>query len=461
MISPQIASADPGRGEVFWHGRTPQPALHTTLLEDLDCDVVVVGAGFTGAWAALILSEREPSASIVMIDSGQVSRGASGRAGGFVDPALAHTIGNAESRWPEESAAIVELGNRNMQDIVSTIERENIGCDFRLTGEYDVALRPWQQAQLLEVAGTYERHGQPYELLEGERIRDLVRSPLYRAAIWRPEVALVDPAALNRGLVAAAQRRGVRVYEGTPATKISCRAKGGGMVHVATPEGTVRARHVVVATNAWVGDLLPRLRRRYAPVVTRVAVTERLAAGAWEELGWRGGWGVATGDNLFFYYRPTPDGRILIGGGDGQLAQRSPSSQLDTSELEEQLRATFPQLGGVRIQYRWDGLTAVTTDTSFMLRTQGPAVAVFGYTGLGVAASRFAALLAVEQILSPSSELLRMRFVSRTPWAIPTGPVRTVGVSAVRRALRSADRREGERGLLLRALARAGIDFEV
>lgn len=115
----------------------------------------------------------------------------------------------------------------------------------------------------------------------------------------------------------------------------------------------------------------------------------------------------------------------------------------------------------MRFPYRWDGLTAVTTDTSFMIRSEGPVSAAFGYTGLGVAASRFAAHLAVEGVVAPGSDLLRMEFVRSESYPVPSGPVRAGGVWAVRRALRSADARGGERGVLLRALERAGIDFEV
>lgn len=137
---------------MFWQAGPHAQAPAEPLSGDVFCDFVVVVAGFTGAWAALLLAEREPSASIVMLEAGRIAGGTSGSAGGFVDPALVHTIANAERRWPDESHAIVELGNRNMNDLVSTVEREKIACGLRMSGEYDVALEPWQQEQLEETA---------------------------------------------------------------------------------------------------------------------------------------------------------------------------------------------------------------------------------------------------------------------------------------------------------------------
>jgi glycine/D-amino acid oxidase-like deaminating enzyme len=177
---------------------------------------------------------------------------------------------------------------------------------------------------------------------------------------------------------------------------------------------------------------------------------------------------MSDANNQFHYFRLTADDRILWGGYDavyhagngvGPRYDRRPET---FERLAAQFVRAFPQLAGLGFPYRWGG--AIDTTSTFMVtfgQTMGGRVThALGYTGLGVGASRWAAGVVRDLILRPDSELLELEFVRSTPFPFPPEPIRSVAVNLVRGALDRADRNEGRRGLLLRALDAVGIGFD-
>jgi glycine/D-amino acid oxidase-like deaminating enzyme len=276
---------------------------------------------------------------------------------------------------------------------------------------------------------------------------------------------VLHPAKLAVGLRRVAIERGIAVHERSPVRDL--RVEHDAVVGD-VPGGSVRADRVVVATNAYSGDVLRRTRRHFVPVHDFVLVSDPLSAGQRAEIGWAGREGLADAGNQFHYFRLTADDRVLWGGYDalyrfgGGTDSDFPGADLTYRRLEAHLVQLFPALSGLAFPHRWGGPIATTTRFTpvFGEGLGGRAVYALGYTGLGVAASRFAGQVLADKVTDPSSPLLRLRYTSTAPLPFPPEPLRWAGVQMVRRAIGAADRRQGRRGALLGALDRVGIGFD-
>lgn len=444
-------------------GLTPAGA---PLAGDRRADVVVIGAGFTGLWTALHLIDRGPSLDVVVLEAAVVGHGASGRNGGFVDPSLTHGIHNGLAHFPDEIDELVRLGHENLAGLTAFVREHRIDCHLAPVGVIDVATEPWQLAELEAGLDAYERANERVVLLDAEAVRKEVDSPTYLGGLHRPEGgATVDPGALAHGLARVAVERGVDLHEGSPVVDLASRGAG---VRVRTPGGSVIADRAVLATNAYSHRLLRRTGRWFVPVYDHVLVTAPLTAEQLGRVGWERRQGVADAGNQFHYYRLTPDDRILWGGYDAVyhfgsgVGPRYDHRKRTYDLLARHFRATFPQLDDVRFERWWGGPIATTTrfTVTFGEELAGRVVWALGYTGLGVAASRFAGRVLADKLLDPTSPLLELRFTSTRPVPFPPEPLRWAGVTLTRRAIARADRRDGRRGPWLAALDRAGIGFD-
>ncbi len=457
-----LADAEPA---VFWLDDPERPEPLPAWRGAGEADLVVVGGGYTGLWAALRAKERDPGRDVVLLEAGVCGDQASGRNGGFASASLTHGFGNGQARWPEELEELDRLGAENLRAIGETVERYGIDCHFEETGELLVATAEHQVEELAEVAAAMLAAGHDVRLLDGVQTRAEVASPTYLGALEDTHgTALVEPARLAWGLREACLSLGVRIHEGTPATGLE---RDGAAVAVLTGHGRVRADRVVLATNAF-PPLLRRLRLMTVPVYDYVLMTEPLSAEQRTAIGWSGRQGVGDAANLFHYYRLTRDDRILWGGYDavyrfGSRIDRRIEQQGGThATLAEHFCATFPQLEGLRFSHRWAGVIDTCTRFAAFFGTayDGRVGYALGYTGLGVAATRFGAEVVLDLLDGLDTERTRLRMVRERPLPFPPEPLRYAGVQLTRWSLTRADARDGRRNLWLRALDRAGLGFD-
>lgn len=453
----------------FWlaqaeaEGRRPAP--RAGLDGDREVDLVVVGGGLTGLWAALQALEEEPSRDVLLIDGGRLAWAASGRNGGFCSASLTHGWANGMRRWPTEMPALVRLGRENLDAIEDSVARYGIDCDFDRRGEITVAVAAWQVESLRAVQEVASRLGVRLERLDAAAVRSRVGSPTYLAGLRDPDgTALVDPARLVWGLADAVTRLGGEIVERTRVTGLR---DEGDRVRVETATGAVGARQVILATNAFPSPL-HRVRPFVVPVWDHVLVTEPLTAAQRAALGWHGGEGLSDAGNMFHYYRLTPDGRLLWGGYDAlyyfgsDLSSRRMRRPATEAVLLDHLEQTFPVLSGIGVSHVWAGaIDTCTRFTPFWTRAMGGrAVAVQGFTGLGVGSSRFAAGVCLDLLAGRSSERSGLAMVRRPPLPFPPEPLRWGAITATRKAISRAESRQGRRGPWLRTLDRLGLGFD-
>ncbi len=456
----------------YWLDDANAPDPSPPLRSPLAADLVVVGGGFTGLWAALQAKEEQPGLDVVVLEAGRCGQAASGRNGGFCAASLTHGLENGVSRFPGEIDTLERLGQENLDGIESTVARWNMDCHFERTGELNVATEPYQVEGLKEALDLAQLHGGNPRFLDREELRQEVHSPTYLAGLWDEDgCALVHPSRLASELQRACEALGIRFFEHTRVIGLEDTNGSGGAsarpVRVRTEHGSVSARRVVLATNAEPSPIR-RLRRYIVPVYDYVLMTEPLGPAQMDAIGWKSRAGIGGVGNQFLYYRLSADNRILFGGYDAiyhygnriDPALEYRKATFDTLVVLFDL--TFPQLEGVTFTHAWAGaIDTCSRFCAFFDRSfDGRVASVAGYTGLGVGASRFGARVALDLVSGQETELTRLDFVSSKPIPFPPEPVRSVGIQMTRWSMMRADRNDGKRNLWLKALDRLGLGFD-
>jgi glycine/D-amino acid oxidase-like deaminating enzyme len=449
---------------IFWRDDLPAELMpdRPHLSGAHRADLVVVGGGYTGLWTALLASERDPDARIVVIEAQRVGWAASGRNGGFCEASLTHGAENGTARWPDEMPALERLGLENLDAIEASEARYGMDFQFERTGQLAPATEPHQVAWLKEWAAEGE-DGVVY--LDQEAAQRTVASPTYLAAVWeKNSCGMVHPARMAAELARVCEERGVVIFERSHVTDIDTSGEG---VVVKTDGGSVAARRVALGTNVF-PSLLKRNRLMTVPVYDYVLMTEPLSSEQLASIGWADRQGIGDLANQFHYYRITKDNRILFGGYDaiyhyGRTVKPEYENRPQTWQaLASHFFTTFPQLEGLRFTHQWAGAIDTSTQfTAFFGTARDRRVAyAAGFTGLGVGSTRFAGEVMLDLLDDVHNERTELEMVQKRPLPFPPEPAAAIGINATRWSLNRADHNEGKRNLLLKTLDKLGLGFD-
>ena len=452
--------------ELWWLDSDPlEPESRPALIGDVGADLCIVGAGYTGLWTALLAKERDPNATVIIVEQWETGAGASGRNGGFCNASLTHGFNNGMHRFPNEMATIERLGRQNLDEIEETIRKYGIECNWERTGEIRVALAEWQFEEMKEEARLRNQMGDHVVVLSEDEIRSKINSPVYRGAIVDPDgTALVDPARLVWGLERTCLSLGVQIFENSKVERLE---EVEGAIRVHTAYGAVTAPRVALATNVF-PSLIRSARKYVVPVYDYQLVTEPLSAEQLASIGWAGREGVSDAGNQFHYYRLTPDNCILWGGYEaiynfrGKVMREYEFSPDTFATLAEHFLTTFPQLAGIKFTHSWGG--AIDTWSRFSpfwgMAMNNRVAYVMGFTGLGVGSTRFGAQVMLDKLYGITNERTSLEMVRKKPTPFPPEPFKWLFITLTQRAIRRADLRNGRRGLWLKLLDRLGLGFD-
>ncbi len=443
----------------FWLDSPNRPVPQPALAADTTADLVVVGGGYCGLWTALIAKERDPKRDVLLVEAAEVGWAASGRNGGFCEFSLTHGPENAERHWPGELDVLDRLAHENFDALKATIDRYSMDVEFEETGVLMVATEPHQIDYLRESAA----ESPDATFYEGDAIP--VKSPLYRAAVVETAgYGYVHPAKLAWELKRVCLELGVRIVEKSPVKSLS---RDGEQVVVATKGGSVRATQVALATNGF-PSLLARTRLLTVPIYDYAIMTEPLSAAQLKSIGWVDRHGINDSSREFHYYRKTADDRILFGGFDaiyhrGGKIRPSQDQRPETFELlADHFFSTFPQLAGIRFTHKWGGMIDMSTQlVAYHGLAWGGRVAYSaGYTGLGVAATRFGGETMLDLLSGEKTERTELKWANSHPFPIPPEPVRYPAIQVMRKAVAASDENGGKDGLLIKIADKFGIGFD-
>jgi glycine/D-amino acid oxidase-like deaminating enzyme len=456
LVEEALQDAKP---EPFWLDDPARPEPRPRLDETITTDLVVVGGGFCGLWTAIIAKQRQPDRDVVLIEADRIGWAASGRNGGFVEASLTHGPDNGALHFPDELSILDRLADENFAAFRETVATYDLDAEWEETGVLTVATEPHQVDDLRGAAG------KDSEFVTDAALRELGDSPLYRAGLFDTHgVAYVHPAKLAWELARLAEELGVRMFENTRATKLTARDNG---VTVRTEGATVDAAHVALATNAF-PSLIPGLGLFTVPIYDYVLMTEPLTKAQLRAIGWTGRHGITDSSREFHYYRKTKDDRILFGGFDavyhrGRKIRPEQDQRPETfRRLADHFFSTFPQLTGVRFTHTWGGVIDMSTQLVAFHGTakRGRVAYSAGYTGLGVAATRFGAEVMLDLLEGRVTDRTRLKMSRRLPIPIPPEPFAYPLIQLMRRAVQKSDRNGGRDGILLKVAGLFGVGFD-
>ena len=421
---------------------TPRPSLPG----DLDVDVAIVGAGYTGLWTAYYLAGADPTLRIVVLEAEIAGYGASGRNGGWCSAFLPLSVAELARRHGRPAALAMHHA------LVSTVDEvgraaaaEGIDCHFAKGGTLTLARNGAQLARLRSEVDAMASFGLGDDsvLLDAAAARARCGASEVLGAVYSPHCAALHPARLVRGLAHAVQRRGVRIFERTPATAIAPRM-------VQTGQSTVRADVVVRATEGYT-PRLPGLRRAVAPVYSLMIATPPLPPSFWDRAGLAHRETFMDGRRVIIYGQRTADDRLAFGGRGAPYHFSSrirPSFDRDPrvfAALRRSLVELFPdQADLLTIDRAWGGPLGIPRDwhpSVGLDRARGLAWAG-GYVGDGVATTNLAGRTLADLIRGVESDLTRLPWVGHRSRRWEPEPLRWLGANAMLRLAALADAQE-------------------
>jgi glycine/D-amino acid oxidase-like deaminating enzyme len=434
------------------------------LVGKRSADVLVIGGGYTGMWAAWQVKRSEPGARVVLLEADVCGRGPSGRNGGFCN-SMWFSLPNMRERWGDAAALAVARASRDAIGGVGDFCREQ-GVDawFRRRGYLQVSTAPAHDGTWDEAARACRElgEGSAVQPLEPAEVAAHCASPAFRGGAFHRDAATVQPARLALGLRERLLRAGVEIFERSPVRRLagdcsirptmvgkkqqSSAATG---VVAATQHGSVRAGAAVVAIGG--AAKAPRAPLRNALTVTssHIVLTEPVPD-LLEEVGWTGGECITDSRALIDYFRTTPDGRIAFGWGGGRIAMGARlrgRAELDSevaAGAATRLREYFPGIGGRRLTHAWGGPIDVSpTHLPIVTPLRGSRTFVAaGYTGNGVGPSYMVGKALASLALDRRDEHARLAFVDPAPQRVPPEPFHWLGGELIRHALVSKEEAE-------------------
>jgi len=427
----------------YWHDSvpgslTPRPSLGS----DIEADIAIVGAGFTGLWTAYYLKQIDPALDIVILESEIAGFGASGRNGGWCAGYLSgidHWLDDPAHR--DGAIRLQKLMFNTVPEVGRVARKESIDCHFEQSGALEIAVIPDQLLRLREELEYLRRLGfgeEDYRWLDQHELRKTLKVDQALAGIHMRHCAAIHPSRLARGLAGTVEGLGVSIYEKSPVVEFS-----GTDLH--TPGGNVKAGAVVLATEGYTGTIKGR-KRRLIPVHSMMVATEPLSDQQLEAIGYQKRFCFGNIDRLVTYGQLTADRRIAFGCR-GTYHYGSGIRTFDSSDSEfklvsKSLLRFFPELEGIRFTHGWGGAMGVA-------RSLRPSVNfdpdrrfgwAGGYFGNGVGATHLAGQTMADLVTGHDTER------TRTPWVNPDRhkkwefePVRWLGIKSRAKLMQLAD----------------------
>ncbi|WP_329110227.1 FAD-binding oxidoreductase [Micromonospora sp. NBC_01699] len=427
-----------GPASTPWHA-APADRESERLTGQVSADVVIVGAGLVGLSTALHLLDRSPGSDVLVVDAAHPAAGASGHGTGLLGPRVGPPVDKARRRYGDPTARLMhEVSTRAVTRTLDLISELDIECGLRTGAQAVVARDPATARALVRRGRSYLELGLDVPALSAQRLDEIVR-PGYRAGSgtrpdgsalrWRTGLAYrpaatLDPAALTRGLAAAATRAGARLHGDSRVLRVLPDRHA---VRLELPGAVIRAGRVLVAVNGYADLLeLPAAVNTgtLLPLQVHAVATAPLSEPVLDD------WAVIEAGELAPYFRMTADRRLVVGGGRAVLTR---GAGVDTGQQERAwrfltgwLRALHPRLRETPVEHRWSGRISLTADGLPVVgRVADRIWFAGGCCGHGLAMGVATGAYLAERLGGASDESAGLPWHrSRAPWLPLRGPAR-------------------------------------
>ncbi len=394
----------------YWEETSNEKLNLEKLTKNINCEIVVVGGGYTGLLCAINLIENY-NLDVILIEAGKIGWGASSRNGGFCSfPPIKTSFKKLQKIYGKEETKkffrnAVE-GSNYTKDIISNY---NIDCDVTGESNFIVAHHPNKFKQIKEQAEVYKSEfGIETELYSKEEFNKFGHggNEQFGALSYKPGFA-INPLKFVNGITKYALSKKLKIFEHTLVDKIN---KNNGYYTLKSKEGSVKAKKVVVATNGFYQEgLVPQLNSRILPVISNIIVTRKLADKEIDLHNFKTFSPIVNTKNLLYYYRKLPDNRILFGTRGDYIG--SDQSNLDRAKIMEKFfKNIFPDWASISIDYNWRGLIAMSQKlTPSIGKIENEEIYYgFGYHGVGVSSAPWTGYQLSKLVFSSNSKNLNI-----------------------------------------------------
>ena len=394
----------------YWEETSNEKLNLEKLTKNINCEIVVVGGGYTGLLCAINLIENY-NLDVILIEAGKIGWGASSRNGGFCSfPPIKTSFKKLQKIYGKEETKrffrnAVE-GSNYTKDIISNY---NIDCDVTGESNFIVAHHPNKFKQIKEQAEVYKSEfGIETELYSKEEFNKFGHggNEQFGALSYKPGFA-INPLKFVNGITKYALSKKLKIFEHTLVDKIN---KNNGYYTLKSKEGSVKAKKVVVATNGFYQEgLVPQLNSRILPVISNIIVTRKLTDKEIDLHNFKTFSPIVNTKNLLYYYRKLPDNRILFGTRGDFIG--SDQSNLDRAKIMEKFfKNIFPDWASISIDYNWRGLIAMSQKlTPSIGKIENEEIYYgFGYHGVGVSSAPWTGNQLSKLVFSSNSKNLNI-----------------------------------------------------
>ena len=372
---------------------------YQTLTESIATDICIVGGGFSGVASALELAER--GHKVVLLEAHKIGWGASGRNGGQLIRGIGHDLEVFRKTIGQDGIdAITKMGVEANQIVVDRVNKYQIACDLTM-GYCDLASRPKHLKALEQDAETLLNSGYPHSirLLDKDELnREVIGSDNFIGGMEDMGSGHLHPLNLCVGEAAVAHSLGVQIFENSPVISLD----KGDTVTIKTAKGQVKAQQVILAGNAYLGDLEPKLSGKVLPAGSYIIATEQLSDEVYQQL-LPGNHAVCDLKIDLDYFRLSADKRLLFGG----MCNYSGRDPKDIkAALYPKMLKVFPELSGITIDYQWGGMIGIGANRLPQIgKLDHNIYFAQAYSGHGVNVTHMAARLLAEAINGESKRI--------------------------------------------------------
>ena len=391
-----------------------------SLTDDIDVDVAIIGAGFTGLWTAYYLKQQKPDLSIAIIESEIAGFGASGRNGGWLKGSIEGESQMYAGLSLEQRQQVIQQVTGIVEEVKTVTQRENIDCDLHHGGVVYSAARYQEQLKRVDDSLSYF-HGlgytdDDYHRLTAAETKQYVNVRGCLGGIFIKHVATINPAKLARGLSDTVEALGVTIYENTKAHSFNDRV-------VVTDNGQIKANIIVPAVEGYWSGINSDLKNHTIPIISNLVATAPLTEEQWQEIGFDKRPAFRDSRRLHSYAHRSADDRLIFGARGSYLFNSKIRQQHTLSPDEYAFHIKFmldffPSLEGVEITHNWSGTLGMSRRYSphVIFDPKSGLALAGGYSGAGVGASNLLARTTADLILEKNSELTTM------PWVFNQSP---------------------------------------
>lgn len=406
-----------------WYALLPRAAPAKRLVGEQTADWVVAGAGVTGLAAARRLGELAPEARIVLLEQHRLGFGTSGRSSGFIIDAPCYT----PAFDADYNRRLMRLFRAGHAQLTTIVKQRGIDCDWSETGHLCAIAAARRSPQLEEVCRSLDAVGDDYEWLEGSSLEAVIGTSFYHAAIRLPRTILLNPAALCRGL-GETMPPNVEVYEESPVQRIA----GGETVRIDCADGSIRAKRLLLATNAFT-PALGYLKRQLMPMMLYASLSRPLDEAQRAAMNGAPEWGVTPKVAMGSTIRRVGDRmsiRNIVRHSSDIRIDRGLKARLQKTH-RELLAKRFPMLAGLEMEHSWGGVICMTANYLSVFGRLEPGVfAAVGYNGVGLARGTASGAALAEYALGGGGGLIDDAKALAGPSRFPPRPFLDLGVAA-------------------------------